>query len=36
MNVSSFSKDSMTADDYNSDHYSEIDTNEQVGNVDTC
>ena len=35
MNVSSFSKDSMTADDYDSDHYSEIDTNEQVGNVDT-
>ena len=27
MNVSSFSKDSMTADDYDSDHYSEIDTN---------
>ena len=35
MNVSSFSKDSMTADDYDSDHYSEIDTDEQVGNVDT-
>ena len=35
MNISSFSKDSMTADDYDSDHYSEIDTNEQVGNVDT-
>ena len=35
MNVSSFSKDSMTADDYDSDHYSEIDTNEQFGNVDT-
>ena len=35
MNVSSFSKDSMTADDYGSDHYSEIDTNEQVANVDT-
>ena len=27
--------DSMTADDYNSDHFSEIDTKEQVGNVDT-
>ena len=35
MNVSSFSKDNVTADDYDSDHYSEIDTNEQVGNVDT-
>ena len=35
VNVSSLSKDSTTADDYDSDHFSEIDTNEQVGNVDT-
>ena len=34
VNVSSLSKDSSTADDYGSDHFSEIDTNEQVGNVD--
>ena len=33
--VSSLSKDSTAADDYDSDHFSEIDTNEQVGNVDT-
>ena len=25
----------MTADDYDSDHFSEMDTNEQVDNVDT-
>ena len=31
--VSSLSKDSTAADD--SDYFSEIDTNEQVGNVDT-
>ena len=35
VNVSSISKDSTAADDYDSDHFSEIDTNEQVGNVDT-
>ena len=35
VNVSSLSKASTTADDYDSDHFSEIDTNEQVGNVDT-
>ena len=35
VNVSSISKDSTAADDYHSDHFSEIDTNEQVGNVDT-
>ena len=35
INVSSFSKDSMTADDYDFDHLSEIVTYEQVGNVDT-
>ena len=35
VNVSSLSKDSTTADDYDSDHFSKIDTNEQVGNVDT-
>ena len=35
VNVSSLSKDSTTADDYDSGHFSEIDTNEQVGNVDT-
>ena len=29
------SKDSKATDDYDSDHFSEIDTNEQVGNVDT-
>ena len=29
------SKDSKTTDDYDSDHFSEIDTSEQVGNVDT-
>ena len=34
-NVSSLSKDNTTADDYDSDHFSKIDTNEQVGNVDT-
>ena len=33
--VSSLSKDSTAADDYDSGHFSEIDTNEQVGNVDT-
>ena len=31
----SLSKDSKATDDYDSDHFSEIDTNEQVGNVDT-
>ena len=35
VNVSSLSKNSTTTDDYDSDHFSEIDTNEQVGNVDT-
>ena len=35
MNISSLSKDSKATDDYESDHFSEIDTNEQVGNVDT-
>ena len=35
VNVSSVTKDSTAADDYDSDHFSEIDTNEQVGNVDT-
>ena len=35
VNVSLVSKDSIAADDYDSDHLSEIDTNEQVGNVDT-
>ena len=35
MNVSSVTKDSTAADDYDSDHFSQIDTNEQVGNVDT-
>ena len=30
-----WSKDSKATDDYESDHFSEIDTNEQVGNVDT-
>ena len=35
MNISSLSKDSTATDDYESDHFSEIDTNEQVGNVDT-
>ena len=29
------SKDSKATDDYDSDHFSEIDTSEQVGNVDT-
>ena len=32
MSVSSLSKDSTAVDDYDSDHFSEIDTNEQVGN----
>ena len=31
----SLSKDSKATDDYDSDHFSEIDTSEQVGNVDT-
>ena len=35
VNVASVSKDGTAADDYDSDHISEIDTNEQVGNVDT-
>ena len=35
MNVSSVKKDSTAADDYDSDHFSEIDTNEQVCYVDT-
>ena len=35
MNISSLSKDSKATDDYESVHFSEIDTNEQVGNVDT-
>ena len=35
VNVSLVSKDSTAADDYDSDHLSEINTNEQVGNVDT-
>ena len=35
MNISSLSKDSKATDDDESDHFSEIDTNEQVGNVDT-
>ena len=35
VNVSSVSRDSTSADDFDSDHFSEIDTNEQVGNVDT-
>ena len=35
INASSFSKDSMSTDDYDSDHFSEIGTNEQIGNVDT-
>ena len=35
MNISSLSKDSKATDNYESDHFSEIDTNEQVGNVDT-
>ena len=35
MNISSLSKDSKATDDYESDHFSEIDTNEQVGNVNT-
>ena len=33
--VSSLSKDSTAADDYDSDQFSEIDTNELVSNVDT-
>ena len=33
--VSSLSNDSTAANDYDSDHFSEIDINEQVGNVDT-
>ena len=35
INISSLSKDSKATDDYESDHFSEVDTNEQVGNVDT-
>ena len=35
MNISSLSKDSKATDDYESDQFSEIDTNEQVGNDDT-
>ena len=35
VNVSSLSKDSTAADDCVSDHFSEIDTNEQVGNIGT-
>ena len=35
VNLSSLAKDSKATDDYDSDHFSEIDTNEQVGNVDT-
>ena len=35
MTISSLSKDSKATDDYESDHFSEIDTNAQVGNVDT-
>ena len=35
VNASSVTKDSTAADDYDSDHFSEIDTKEQVGNVDT-
>ena len=34
-NLSSLAKDSKATDDYDSDHFSEIDTNEQAGNVDT-
>ena len=32
---SSLPKDSTVTDEYDSDHFSEIDSNEQVGNVDT-
>ena len=32
---SSLPKDSRVTDEYDSDHFSEIDSNEQVGNVDT-
>ena len=35
VNLSSLPNDRTTADDYDSDHFSEIDTNEQVDNVDT-
>ena len=35
VNVSSVTKDSTAADDYDSGHFSEVDTNEQVSNVDT-
>ena len=35
MDKSSLTKDSTVTDAYDSDHFSEIDSNEQVGNVDT-
>ena len=35
MGKSSIPKDSTVTDEYDSDHFSEIDSNEQVGNVDT-
>ena len=35
MNKSSLPKDSTVTDEYDSDHFSEIDSNEQVRNVDT-
>ena len=34
MDKSSLPKDSTVTDEYDSDHFSEIDSNEQVGNVD--
>ena len=35
MDKSSLPKDSRVTDEYDSDHFSEIDSNEQIGNVDT-
>ena len=35
MDKSSLPKDSTVSDEYDSDRFSEIDSNEQVGNVDT-
>ena len=32
---SSLPKGSIVTDEYDSDHFSEIDSNEQIGNVDT-
>ena len=34
-NIDTFAKDSTETDGYDSDHYSEIDANDNVGNVDT-